>query len=101
MSVSQRVPIIEAENYLVCHTQTVKNLKKCLAKSLSIVRVVELSKAEKRTSKFPIAGRRFFNPVARNGKVCVGVGGLPSITRNVDMTLCRFTLQRICQFHEL
>jgi hypothetical protein len=50
------------------------------------MRSVHLGEREQRVLNCPLPRHTFLNPVASNSKVCVGVAGLPCITRQANLS---------------
>ena len=73
------------EAHLVLNTDTLNNLEESLAKSTSIICVVESGEANDRTDQLPVAWSSLFDPVCGDHKVAVDGTGLPCITCEADL----------------
>ena len=73
------------EACLVLNTDTLNDLEESLAKSTSIMCVVESGEADDRTYQLPFAWSCLFDPVCGDRKVAVDGTGLPCITCEADL----------------
>ena len=66
--------------YLGHNLELVAHLIECLAKACTIMGHIHLNKAKQGLLDSPLPRFTFFNPVAGDSKVCIGVASLPCIT---------------------
>lgn len=78
----------------VRNTHTVKNFEEGTSETYTIMCIVDFREAKEGTLAFPHCRHGFFDPMTSNGKITVGVAGLPCVTGDIYGATNSITLQR-------
>ena len=70
--------------HLVLDPHALDDLEQSLSKTYTDVRIVDAREANQRTAEFPLCWCRRLDPVCCDGKISIGVAGLPPVACQAD-----------------